>query len=242
MRVAAVDLGTNSTRLLVADVDGERLQEVVPATDDHAARRRSRRETTPAARPDRARPQLPRRLPPRARGARSRAHALHCDERRAGRGERRGVPGRDRVELRLHDAASGRQRGGGDDGPRRLRGTTLARGHADRGHRRRLDRAGRHLERCCSDGVGQPRRRLRAPDRAVPGVGSPVEARARNRRSIRSLAASVPTTPRVRSASPAPSRRWRRSISGSTSTTRSEPTGTASLATRSNASSSGSRR
>ncbi len=29
MRIAAVDLGTNSTRLLVADVDGERLEEVV---------------------------------------------------------------------------------------------------------------------------------------------------------------------------------------------------------------------
>src|SRR6187397_3422447 len=29
MRVAAVDLGTNSTRLLVADVDGQRVEEVV---------------------------------------------------------------------------------------------------------------------------------------------------------------------------------------------------------------------
>ncbi|MDQ3086355.1 MAG: exopolyphosphatase, partial [Actinomycetota bacterium] len=28
-RVAAVDLGTNSTRLLVADVEGDRLDEVV---------------------------------------------------------------------------------------------------------------------------------------------------------------------------------------------------------------------
>src|SRR5215468_7139330 len=32
MRVAAVDLGTNSTRLLVADVDGEHVREVVRRT------------------------------------------------------------------------------------------------------------------------------------------------------------------------------------------------------------------
>ena len=74
-RVAAVDLGTNSTRLLVADVDGGSVEEVVRRARDHAARRgrRPRRRLLPV--PDRPRPQRARRLPARARGARRRADA-----------------------------------------------------------------------------------------------------------------------------------------------------------------------
>ena len=42
-RVAAVDLGTNTTRLLVADVEGGRVDELERALDDHAPRRGGRR-------------------------------------------------------------------------------------------------------------------------------------------------------------------------------------------------------
>ena len=65
-RVAAVDLGTNSTRLLVADVDDGRIEEVerrltITRLGEGVDRRRRL-----LPRPDRARPQLPGRLPPRA--------------------------------------------------------------------------------------------------------------------------------------------------------------------------------
>ena len=120
-RVAAVDLGTNSTRLLVADVE-ER-----PARARSRAGSRSRdsaRVSTSAGsappRRRRARSQLPRGLPQGARGrsapsARSASRPVVGARRR----ERRGVPRRDRVELRLHDAAPVRRGGGGDDDPRR---------------------------------------------------------------------------------------------------------------------------
>src|SRR5437899_3054788 len=60
------------------------------------------------------------------------------DERRPRRRERRGVPGRDRVELRFFDAPALGGRGGGADLSRR-RSRTLAR----RRPRWRLDRADR---------------------------------------------------------------------------------------------------
>ena len=56
VRVAAVDLGTNSTRLLVADVE-RRARGGRPPARDHAARRGRRRASPPPPRPDRARPQ-----------------------------------------------------------------------------------------------------------------------------------------------------------------------------------------
>ena len=76
VRVASVDLGTNSTRLLVADANGDARGGRSPARD-HAARRGRRRAPPAAAAPDRARAQRPLRLPPRARAARRRADALH---------------------------------------------------------------------------------------------------------------------------------------------------------------------
>ena len=120
VRVAAVDLGTNSTRLLVADANGT-LDEVVrrlritrlgEGVDE-------RRKLLPA--PDCPRPQCPLGIPSRAGGARSGADTLHRDERGARRRERRGFSGRDRVELRLRDAAPERRRGGGDDVARNRR-------------------------------------------------------------------------------------------------------------------------
>ena len=105
-RVAAIDLGTNSTRLLVADVDGRpgRARSCAGASS-----RGSAKASTPppaAARPDRARAQRPHRLPAGARGARRRANAGGRDERGARRRERRGVPRRDRVVVRFRDAAA----------------------------------------------------------------------------------------------------------------------------------------
>ena len=54
-RVAAIDIGTNSTRLLVADVEGRRVDEVVRRGDRDAARRGRRRVAAAAAGGDRAR-------------------------------------------------------------------------------------------------------------------------------------------------------------------------------------------
>ena len=103
-RVGVVDLGTNSTRLLVADVEDGAVREVErrltitrlgEGVDERAvllptaiARVRNALSTTGV----------------RRRGRR-RAHAGGRDERRAGRGERRSVPGRDRMELRLRRRA-----------------------------------------------------------------------------------------------------------------------------------------
>ena len=119
---------------------GRRRARAPPRDAHHAARRGRRHARPPPPRPDRARAQHALRLPPHGRVARRRAHAAHRDERRARRGERRGVPRRDRVELRLRDAAALRRRGSGADAARarRRRG-----GHAPRRHRRRLDRARR---------------------------------------------------------------------------------------------------
>ena len=140
-RVAAVDLGTNSTRLLVADVVGGRSGGDRTQADDHPARRRRRRAAPAPPRPDRARAELPRRVPTRARSRSARSERSHRDERRPRRRERRGVPRRDRVELRLQHAPAGRHGGGGDDDPRRDRGPAAARRRPRRGHRRRLDGA-----------------------------------------------------------------------------------------------------
>ena len=120
MRVGVVDLGTNSTRLLVADVEDGDVREVerelaiTRLGEDVDARRRLLPDRA------RARAQRPRGLPARGRGARRRAGAGARDERRPRRRERRGVPRRDRVELRLRDAAALRRRGGAPDVPRRL--------------------------------------------------------------------------------------------------------------------------
>ena len=55
-RVAAIDIGTNSTRLLVADVEGARIDEVVRRSRRHAARRGRRRVAAAPARADRRAP------------------------------------------------------------------------------------------------------------------------------------------------------------------------------------------
>ncbi len=142
------------------------MREVERKLADHAARRG--RRLAPQAPPhrDRARAQRARRLPPRPRGARRRADADDRDERRPRRGERRGLPRRDRVELRVHDAAPHRRGGGADDLPRRLERPRPGGRDARRRRRRRLDRA--RARRARRRRVPhEPRPRLRAPDRAV---------------------------------------------------------------------------
>ena len=215
-RVAAVDLGTNSTRLLVADVvDGER-PGGGEADAHHPARRRGRYAPPTPARADRACAELPDRLPPRAGVPRRRAHAPRRNERRPRRGERRSVPRRDRVELRVHHAPALRGRGGRACAARCRRNR---RQHTGRGHRRRLDRVDRHR------GANQPRHRLGAPDGAPPPLGSPEGRRARGVRRRRAQRAAGCASPCAdTSASPARSRRWRPSTSGSPSTTRSAST------------------
>ena len=105
MRVAAVDLGTNTTRLLVADVDGGRLDEVHRETRitrlGEGVDARRRLLPVPIARVRNVLADYRRTL--ESLGA-ERTLARR-DERRARRGERRGLPRRDRVELRLRHAA-----------------------------------------------------------------------------------------------------------------------------------------
>ena len=122
MRVGVVDLGTNSTRLLVADVDDGASTRSSRRTDDHAARRGRRRAAqAPAAARSRA---CATRSPSTAAswsssGAERDARDRH--QRRPRRGERRGLPRRDRVELRLRHPPAERRRGGGAHAPRRRR-------------------------------------------------------------------------------------------------------------------------
>ena len=67
MRVAAVDLGTNTTRLLVADVDDGRIDEVHRETRITRLGEGVDARTPPPPRSDRARAQRALRLPPHAR-------------------------------------------------------------------------------------------------------------------------------------------------------------------------------
>ena len=144
-------------RLSTADDRGSRARD-----QDHAARR-GRRRAPPAAAADRARSQHPLRLPPPGRVARRRADAARRDERRPRRRERRGLPRRDRVELRVRDAA-GLGRGGGRPDLSRRDRRPRPRARDDRGRsRRRLDGA-RHG----GSSPDQRRHRLGAPHRAVP--------------------------------------------------------------------------
>ena len=205
MRVAAVDLGTNATRLLVADVEDGRLDEVERESACHAS---SARESTHAGGCCRCRS--------RACGTASRTTAARSSRSapsgrspsrraRSATRERRGLPRRGRVELRLHDPArcpetrrpqlpSAASTTGGRSTPTLIvdigGGSTELRAR-DRG--RRLPR--------------QPRPRLRADNRALPGLRPADAARSWTTASaaVRSLLADASgVTPRDarRSASP----------------------------------------
>ena len=94
MRVAVVDIGTNSTRLLIADVDERRSRPGARAAHArHAAGRRRRCDRPPRGGRDRARLRHARGLPRADRGARRNRAPGGPDERRARRHQRRRVHG-----------------------------------------------------------------------------------------------------------------------------------------------------
>ena len=167
-RVAAVDLGTNSTRLLVADVEdgeldrdrraGSRSRDSAKASTSAAAS-----SPSPIARVRNCLAEYRREL--EALGAeRTLCIATSVGARRR---ERRGVPRRDRVELRLHDAAA---RPATEEAAMMLRGVTAGRPPLD--DALVVDIGGGSTELVlASDGerrvLDEPRRRLRATHRAL---------------------------------------------------------------------------
>ena len=102
MRVAVVDIGTNSTRLLVADVQPRtaRSPSSTAARASRASATASTRAAVLARRGDRARPRDARRLRGGDRGARRRGAPGGADERGPRRRERRGVRRDRRAALR----------------------------------------------------------------------------------------------------------------------------------------------
>ncbi len=138
-RIAVADLGTNSTRLLVADPRASaesRRSIAAPASRD------SVRASTPAgrlaARRSRARPGVPGRLPRPRGGARRRAPHRRGHERRARRRQRRAAPRGGARAPRVRHPHDQRRGGGAPDLPRRDGGARpLGRPGARDRHRRR---------------------------------------------------------------------------------------------------------
>ena len=216
MIVAAVDLGSNTTRLLVGRVEDGKVDELHREIADHAARRGRRLASPPPPAADSAGAQRAHRLPAHGRVPRRRADAARRDERGARRGERRGVPRRDRVELRLRDAAALGRGGGGADPARRRRARG---GDAPGRHRRRLDRA-------------RPRRLPDEPAGWAPCASPSATARTRRRASmLRACFCPSSAGRRPRSAWRRRSRASPRSTSASMSTTAPACTDTSSPAT-----------
>ena len=240
MRVGVVDIGTNSTRLLIADVeDGAiaeldrrsevtRLGQGVDTSGRLAEEAMERVFATLAAYRDALDA-----ADVAGRRARRRAH-----ERHARRRQRRRLHAPRARRLRARRAHDRRRGGGAADVPRRDPRPRPARRHAAARvrHRRRLDRADRRRRR--RRRARLPRLaagRRRAPDRAPPAPRPAAAARAaaarrrrarddRGRRPARrSARARAP-----RSASPAPPRRSPRSTRSSTPTTRGASTATCS--------------
>ncbi len=180
-RVAAVDCGTNSIRLLVADVTRRGDARRPPRDAGRAARAGRRRDGRAGPRGDRAGPCRARRLHSdhapqgRAAGADGR-HVRHprCRQpRRLLRDGPRHPRRRGRGDLRRRGGAAVVRRRGGRAGPRRRpvrRGGRRRR--VDRGRRRRPDRRRSGRARGPLGG-----RRLRAPDRALP-ARRPADGRA----------------------------------------------------------------
>ena len=140
-RVAAVDLGTNSTRLLVADVDGGRLEEIARRLTitrlGEGVDERRRLLPVPIARVRNCLADYRREL--EALGAERTLCIATSAVRDAENGE--AFLGEIEWSYGVHDAAALRRGGGGDDDPRRHGRPAAARRRARRRHRRRLDRA-----------------------------------------------------------------------------------------------------
>ena len=139
---AAVDLGTNTTRLLVADLEDGDLEEVVRREEIDAARRVGRPAADPPSPPAIACGDVLVDYRREAEGwAPTRARSRH--QRRAGCGQRRGASSGKSLELRLHHETPGRRRGGREDAEGLASDHPVGSRHARRRHRRRLDGARR---------------------------------------------------------------------------------------------------
>ena len=196
VRVAAVDTGTNSTRLLVADVDGDHVEALVRrATVTRLGEGvDANRRLAPAA-VARVHAVLAE-YAAEIESARRRANARGRHERAARRRRRRGLPARPGDAVRLGDAPAFRRGRGRADPPRRRRGR---RADARARRRRRLDRAdGRRVP-------AKPRRRLGASDRAVPPHRPAERGGARGGGRLRAQLCCPTSTSTPRSASP---ERW----------------------------------
>ena len=140
MRVAVVDIGTNSTRVLVADVDDNRLTELDRRTT--VTRLGEGLEATGRLSDDamgRVSDALAE-LPLRDRSPRRRPRGRRRHQRHARRLQRPGLPRRDPAPLRPRRPHHLRRRGGPPHLPRRHRRPPRGRGHARDRHRRRQHR------------------------------------------------------------------------------------------------------
>ncbi len=236
-RVAAVDLGTNSTRLLVADVEGERLDEVVRRLTitrlGEGVDERRRLLPVPIARVRNCLADYRREL--EQHGVTRTLAIATSAVRDAENGE--AFLG----EIEWSYGFTTRLLEGAEEAAMMYRGVTAGREPID--DTLIVDIGGGSTElvlgangRTCRR--DEPRRRLRAADRALPPLGS-AGAAASSPGRRHTFGRCSPTTRRAgRSASPAPSRRSPPSISVSPSTTPSAPTATESRVRRSSASSS----
>ena len=196
MRVATIDMGTNSTRLLVADVDGGRIEAVHRESRVTGLGRGV--EISGSSRPRRSRASSPDRRLPDDRPASSSAVETFAFATSAARD----APTREAfiAELRERFALPARilerPRGGGADLPRRPRRLRRRRDGGHR-HRRRLDRADRRLRRRADlQRVAAARRR--PPHRAPPPHRPAADGRARvavGRRRLGDRRRRSPPTP-----------------------------------------------
>ena len=176
-RVAAVDIGTNSTRLLVADVDGTgrdaQLRHGRPAHADHPARPGRRRDRG-GSHPDAIERTLAvlreYRDVDRRRSASTRVRATATSASRDATNRDDFFDPAEQLLGVRPELLSGRGRGRASSSSARPPGSTEP-GAVPRGRRRRrLDRVHRRHRRARRADLG--RHRLRAPHRAVPALAT----------------------------------------------------------------------
>ena len=180
-RIAVVDQGTNSTRLLAADVDDGAVTELERRTIvtrfGEGVDATGRLSDAAIGRVEEALRGLPRDHRP-ARGGRGRGRRHQRDARRR---ERAGVPRADAGTVRHRPRDDLRRRGGPPDLPRRNRRARRHRGDGGGGHRRREHRVRGRATR--------PRIPPSACRRAWGRCGTPSGSSSRTRRARREVRA-----------------------------------------------------